>query len=45
MTDPRFPVLTQRQINTLKEFGTMITLTMKPPYLKAGIVLTTFMLY
>ena len=25
MTDPRFPVLTQTQINTLKEFGTIIT--------------------
>lgn len=26
MTDPRFPVLTQKQINTLKEFGTIISL-------------------
>lgn len=25
MTDPRFPVLTQKQINTLKEFGTIET--------------------
>ncbi len=25
MTDPRFPVLTQKQISTLKEFGTLIT--------------------
>ncbi|MFC3199455.1 FAD-dependent oxidoreductase [Parapedobacter deserti] len=25
MTDPRFPVLTQKQISTLKEFGTVIT--------------------
>lgn len=25
MTDPRFPVLTQRQISTLKEFGTVVT--------------------
>src|SRR5690554_5754798 len=25
ITDPRFPVLTQKQINTLKEYGTIIT--------------------
>src|SRR5690606_33384903 len=25
MTDPRFPVLTQKQINTLKEFGAIMS--------------------
>ncbi|TCD28669.1 cyclic nucleotide-binding domain-containing protein [Pedobacter psychrodurus] len=36
MTDPRFPVLTQTQINTLKEFGTIITFSEETPLFKVG---------
>jgi len=36
MTDPRFPVLTQTQINTLKEFGTIITYQQETQLFKVG---------
>ncbi|MFC4209894.1 cyclic nucleotide-binding domain-containing protein [Pedobacter petrophilus] len=36
MTDPRFPVLTQTQINTLKEFGTIITFAKETFLFKVG---------
>ncbi|MCX2481492.1 FAD-dependent oxidoreductase [Pedobacter sp. MC2016-15] len=36
MTDPRFPVLTQKQISTLKEFGTVITYEDEAVVFEAG---------
>jgi len=36
MTDPRFPVLTQKQINILKEFGTIITFEKETAVFEAG---------
>jgi thioredoxin reductase (NADPH) len=36
MTDPRFPVLTQKQIRTLKEFGTVVTFENETAIAKIG---------
>ncbi|WPP48709.1 FAD-dependent oxidoreductase [Catalinimonas niigatensis] len=36
MSDPRFPVLTQKQINTLKEFGTVITFEQETVLFQVG---------
>ncbi len=36
MTDPRFPVLTQKQISTLKEFGTVVTFENETAVAKIG---------
>jgi len=36
MTDPRFPVLTQKQISTLKESGTLISFENETAVFKAG---------
>lgn len=36
MTDPRFPVLTQKQINTLKGFGSVVTFENETAIVKIG---------
>jgi len=36
MTDPRFPVLTQKQISTLKEFGTIMTFKKETALFQVG---------
>ena len=36
MTDPRFPVLTQKQISTLKGFGTVVTFEKETAIVKIG---------